>query len=81
MDLNELLQRIPEDRFERIAVETDVDPEDEVTFGWSALVLLKDDDGGTFIGRYDTTPLKALEGLIEDLIKQGYLERLEIYGR
>jgi hypothetical protein len=81
MDLNWLLQQIPFDTFDSFIVEWGVDPEDETTPGWEARVLLKDDQGGIFIGRFDETPSKAVEGLINDLIDQGYIEEGKTYGR
>lgn len=81
MDLSFLLKRMPIDRFDRISVETDVDPEDDVTPGWMAVVRFKDIDGGHFLGCFDTIPSKAMEALIDELIDEGYIEESEIYGR
>lgn len=79
MDLNWLLQQIPRETFASLTLEWGVDPEDEKTPGWNATVLLKDES--QFIARFGLTPSEAYEGLISDLIDEGYIEEAKTYGR
>lgn len=67
------------DNFQRVYIETDVDPEDDKTPGWTAGVLFSDElepDGvGTFLGLFAETPVQALSLLVERLVEEEYAEK------
>ena len=67
-------------QFTRVTLETDVDPEDEETFGWTALVLIDEfePDESEFLEHWAMTPENAVDGLIEDLLEKEYVTSEEI---
>lgn len=58
--------------FDRIFIETDVDPEDDITPGWCASVLFNVEHGETYLGSFNKEPLNAVLGLIDMLQQEGY---------
>lgn len=72
----ELLRTIESNDLDDAFVEVDIDPEDEVTEGFTARVFVYPDDEmhQYFIGCWDETPLKAAQGLIDTLKKEGFIE-------
>jgi hypothetical protein len=63
--------------FDRVYLETDVDPEDESTPGWTAGVRIDESemepDGIGFIGFYSENPSNAVEGLVGELLEKEYI--------
>ncbi len=76
IDAYELLNTIEGEDIGELLIEVDVDPGDEVTKGFSAVALVfpDDDDRQMFYGFWAETPVEAVEGLINTLTREGFID-------